>query len=194
MAATPLNSLSFTLSENVTWTGSQLTAGLGGGPTGSGTITNSFTLTKGTNTSSGNADCKFFGVYTVTYSGSTSVTLQNFTDITGYATNSFARIKYLRIWLLGASQYAPDGVTVGTTCTGVTVGGAYANPYPFITTPLTNGTSTASFVINNASQYEYRDGSGTGLALTSTTNTVWLVNNSASSQAIILVEAVGGTS
>ena len=188
MAATALTTFTQTINENETWSGSTSISGLAAGPTGQGNIVNSFVLAKSSNTSVGGADVKLFQLLTITASSSSTINLQSFTDIANASTtNLMYRVKYVRIWLLSTSQTAPDG-TAGTACTGIAVGNAGSNPFSF---GLSSTTTT--FTINNGSQYEYRDGSATGIAVSSAAKNILVTNSDSANSAIVLVEVTGGT-
>lgn len=183
---TALNSLSYTSTENVQSSGSVTVAGSNTGVSGGTPIVRAYSLKTGiANASPGGADEQYFGVLTIAASGNATINLGSFTNIAGQVSSAMARAKEWRFWLLGLLQSAPDG-TVGTACSGITVGGG-SNPFEF------NLSGTNTMTIENAGDMVYRGGAAGFTIVSGTNSNVKIVNNDSGNSAVVLVEITGGS-
>ncbi len=162
-------------------------AGLSSGITSSNTASKTTQYTKGNaNNAALGADEAYFLLTTVSASSNETINLQNFSDVCG-ENALLARLKCVRIHLLGASETAPDG-TAGTACSSVTVGNAGTHP-----NELFMGGTTQTFTVNNASCLTYQDGSAAGIAVSSTACNVLITNNDSANSAVLLITVIGGS-
>lgn len=183
-----LDSLGLTPSNNLQWTAQKNVAGLQPN-------VNSQSSNKNYNYSSNNAATAALGVneffaslFTIPSASTVTLDLTNFTNIMGQAACSFARIKFHSIRLLGAGDTAPDGTTVGTTASKITVGGA-ASAYPF-----NFGVATNTVSVDNAGMWLHCAGSTQGVTVAAARSAVQIANNDVFTSAQVLVEFAGATS
>lgn len=103
-------------------------------PTGLADTTNNFTFNKSHSftlgTGAGTANQFYAALRTLSGGASETIDLNgSLTDLVGNTSILVDNICGMAIMLLSASDTAPDGETVGTACTGITIGAAGSNPF-----------------------------------------------------------------
>ena len=133
------------------------------------------------------SDQAYFLLNTIVASGTLLITLTSFTNLGNVASSLLARIKSWRFHLLALSDLAPDGVTLGTACSGITIGGG--------TDPFLFGCAVApTFTLNNGSKIEVCDGSAAGYPVTITTaDRINITNLDAVNAARVVISFCGGS-
>lgn len=128
----------------------------------------------------GQCDELYSAVLTIVGAGTNNLDLSGaLANVLGDTGITFARIKAGLIWLRSTSDTTPDGI-VGTACSGITVGGAAANPW---VGPM-GGTGAHS--IRNGGHYSFGDPGATGWVVTAGTGDVYkIINNDAVISAIV---------
>jgi len=135
----------------------------------------------------GGADELVAGVATITASSSTTLDLTSIANVAG-DTTAFARIKFVAFRLLGASDTAFDGTTVGTAATPVTIGNAASNA-----TQMFLGGDTETIILTNGDWVAYATGGAAGKVIDSTNKNVKIANGDAAVSAKVLYVFGGGT-
>lgn len=182
-----MNTLTATISQGANITGSNNVAGLGAGP-GSG---NNLSKTDVFKQSIANgavlgADEVHEKLYTIVGAGTVTIDLTAVVDLAGQ-TITFARIKFYRFHLLRAAETALDG-TVGTACSGVTIGNAAANA-----NLLDLGGTTPTMSLKNGGCKSHTDLSAAGITVDATHKNILITNNDAVNTAQLLVTFGGGS-
>jgi hypothetical protein len=148
---------------------------------------NKITWTLGT--AAGAINEAYVGVLTLGASTNTTLDLQALIDVVGNALN-FTGIKAIFLQLLGTIDTAPDGTTVGTICTGVTIGNAAANPFGGAGYPLGDA-AAQTITLANREQFGRGKPSAAGWVVDGTHRNLKFLNNDAVNQAKILVGLQG---
>jgi hypothetical protein len=104
----------------------------------------------------------------------------------GDASITFARIKGMRIYLLGTADTASDGVTVGTACSGITLGGSGST----FLGPL--GGTTPSFTLQNGMVFGWGTPTSAGFPVgAGSTDTLKVTNNDGAVAAVYEIVLFG---
>lgn len=148
------------------------------------TLQNTIAWTLGTGVNQINA--AYVALLSIAASGNQVLDLTALTDTLGNAL-SFAGIKAIFIQLLGTADLAPDGVTTGNGCTGITVGNNATNPF---SAPISDqATGTITFV--NGEQFGRGRDSAAGWTVDATHKSLKIVNNDAVNAAKVLIGLQG---
>lgn len=143
------------------------------------------TIRTGTlNNAAGGGDEVLSQVYTIAASGTQSIDLQNFTNFTGEASSSFARVKYVKIRLLSVA----DDATNGTACTGVEVA-------PHATNGWTSLIKAAgdTIIIGNGDDFTFKTTRAAGLTVGASNKVIQITNLDSVVAAKVQVTIVGGS-
>lgn len=100
----------------------------------------------------------YSALLSITNGAPQTLDLTALTDVLGNTLN-FARIRAWFVWLLAATDTAPDGTTAGNACSGVTIGNAASNQWAGTGYPVSDQ-ATGTQTIGNG---EFRGG-GTPVA------------------------------
>lgn len=183
-----LDSLTLTSASNLNWTSTKNVAGLQ--PSSNSTQANkNYAYTSGA-TSLAALGCNelFSSLYAIGSAATVTLDLTNFTDIMGVSVTSFGRVKFWSMRLLGAADTAPDGLTVGTTASKITIGGLATNPFPFAFTNSSN-----AITVDNGGMWSQCLGSTQGITVAAARSAVQIANNDAVVSAQVLVVFAGNT-
>src|SRR6476620_2860083 len=131
----------------------------------------------------------YSALLTLAGAASTTLDLTALTDVLGFTLN-FARVKGWFIWLLAATDTAPDGTTSGTACSGITVGNAASNQWAGTGYPVSDQ-STGKQTLGNG---EFRGGGtpvAAGWLVDGTHKSLKILNNDAVVSAKIVLVLIG---
>lgn len=183
-----LDSLSLTSTINLNWTATKNVAGLQPN-TNSQSANKNYAYTSGASATSALGCNEFFAsLFTIPSASTVTLDLTAFTDIMGVAATSFARVKFWSMRLLGTADTAPDGTTVGTTATKITIGNAATNIFPF-----NFGIASNTVSVDNAGCWSQQMGSTQGITVAAARSAVQIVNNDTNTSAQVLVFFAGNT-
>lgn len=187
-----LSSLTFYETVALVWTALKTVTGLPGGNQNAQQPSSTFALgTAAANAAVGGSDELYFAVLSIAGSGTQTLDLTSLSDVLS-ASFSFARLKFLRFKLLGSGEFAPDGLTAGTACSSVTIGGAGSNA-----NLMFMNSSTPTFVLNGGVAGEaitWESPTAAGKVVDSSHKNILVTNNDSGNTAKIVVYFVGGTS
>ncbi len=127
--------------------------------------------------------------FTIVGGGNSTIDLTSVVDVFG-STISFARIKAAAFFLLSAGQATPDG-TVGTACSGVSVGNAGGDGTNGQKLDL--GAKTSTFTLGNGGNHIVANGNAAGWVVDGTNKLLYFVNNDGAVTAQLYVVLQGGT-
>jgi hypothetical protein len=135
----------------------------------------------------------YAALLTIAGGASTTLDLEALTDVFGDALD-FARVKAIRIWLLSATDDAPDGTAdAGTACSGVTVGNAASNQFAGSGYPISDA-ATGTFTLANGDQFARATGSAGGWVVDATHKNLKVLNNDGAVAAKVWIEMFGADS
>jgi hypothetical protein len=186
-----LASMTYTDQRGLVWSAALASSGVVGQAAGVN-VPGQFQLSAGIgNTSPNGANELYSAVIQIAASGTATINVQSFTDVLGQtgAASAMARLKTMKMWLLGTGQTSPDGSVSGTACSGITVGNAGSNPHPMFLT-----VAATTFTLNNASSISWDDGSANGVPASATVKNILITNLDASNAANVVLTIGGGTS
>lgn len=128
-------------------------------------------------------------ILTVPASSSATINLQSLTDVLGFTGIVLVRLKKWLLWLLSPN----DDSVAGTSCSGVTIGNAGSNPFPFNFTA-----ATTTFLLNGVpagtgDKEGYATDSAAGFTVSATACNVLVTNNDSSHAASLLYNFGGST-
>ena len=142
-----------------------------------------YTRSNANNTALG-ADEIYSAITSIAAAGNATLNLASLTDMILQTGVSLARVKGYRIQLLSAT----DDTVNGTACSGITVGNAGVNPFPF-----TFSVATTTFTLGNGEYIEWAT-PGTGGIVVGTGTNLKVANNDAGVAAAVQITLLGGTS
>ncbi len=147
--------------------------------------------TNAANAAAGGANEVILLSFTIAASGNHTIDLTSVVDALGQTAISLARVKLANFFLLSASQTLADGTTVGTACSGVSVGNAGGDGTNG--QPLDLDLQTETFTLGNGGSHCVNNGNATGWVVDGTHKLLYFVNNDGAVTAQLYVELVGGT-
>jgi hypothetical protein len=148
------------------------------------TLQNVITWTLGTG--AGQINEVYAALLTIAASGNQVLDLTALIDTLGNAWAATG-IKSIFIQLLGATDTAPDGVTVGNGCTGITVGNNATNPWSAAISDQATGTITLA----NGAQFGRARYDAAGWVVDATHKSLKILNNDAVNPALVLIGLQG---
>jgi hypothetical protein len=131
----------------------------------------------------------YWNVLTVGAGANTTLDLSAaLTDVLGQ-TFGFARVKAFMVWLLAAADTLVDG-TVGTACSGVTLGNAATNPWAGTGYPVSDQ-ATGTITLANGERRGWARGDATGWVVDGTHKSLKVLNNDGAVAAKLVIAALG---
>jgi hypothetical protein len=133
----------------------------------------------------------YWNVLTVGAGASTTLDLSaGLADVLGQ-TFGFARVKAFMVWLLSTAttDTLVDG-TVGTACSGVTIGNAATNPWAGTGYPVSDQ-ATGTITLANGEKRGWARGDATGWVVDGTHKSLKVLNNDGAVAAKLVIAALG---
>lgn len=140
-------------------------------------------------TGAGQINEAYVALLSIAASGNQVLDLTALTDVLGNAL-TFAAVKAIFIQLLSATDLAPDGVTVGNACSGITVGNNATNPFGGTGYPLGDAT-TSTITLASGEQFGRARDDATGWVVSGTIKSLKILNNDAVLAAKVLIGMQG---
>ena len=183
-----LDTLTVTPANNLNWTATKNVAGLQPNSNSQSANKNYAYTSAAAVTAALGVNEFFASLFTIPSASTVTLDLTSFTDIMGVAATSFARVKFWSMRLLSSGDTAPDGTTVGTTCTRATIGGLTVSAFPFAWANSSN-----AITLDNGGMWSQCCGSTQGITVAAARSAVQIVNNDTNTSAQLLVIFAGAT-
>jgi hypothetical protein len=153
----------------------------------SDTAVNAITWTLGTG--AGQINESYVALLSIAGAGSQTLDLTALTDQLGNAL-LFTTVKSIQIQLLGTADKSFDKTTVGTACSGITVGNAAATQFGGVGYPL-GDLVTSVITLANREQFSRARPDATGWVVSGTIKSLKFLNNDGAVTAKIMVMMLG---
>lgn len=131
-------------------------------------------------------DTLFLAQFDLAGSGTVTYDLQAFTDAAGQASSVMVRAKAVFLWLFATD----DSTDVTATCSGLTLGGAGANP----ATLMFADAASDKISLKAGAQFCWWDPTASGVTVSSSAKNVLLTNLDSSNRALGRLLVAGGLS
>lgn len=184
-----LDSLDFKIRLGLNWTATVNITGLSNPNTNNNNPTKQISIgTAANNNAVGGGDSLYATLLSIGASGSATIDLQAFSDVLGQSAQSLARIKFFYAHLLSDTLDAEPFKSLGTACSGVTIGNSGVNGHQ-----LWLGADAETFTLAGGDAAFFGSPQAAGKTVDASNKDVLVTNDDGAVTAKVLVVFGGGT-